>query len=210
MEKIINRAYIFSLTDRITKPAPYKGPDPLFKLKQRFPAWARVIIFSWINPFYVFFIYRQALRDRKQLNYRMRNPFTVSFMKYCFQEDYSLDLYKYYPEQDHDTIEKYVDNIRTAEGRQSGPVTINIGGEYEVIHIIPVSYEWDQHALKELTEQLLFQNLYPEKYVDVTYHIPQEKFETFDDGEKATFGPYRRKVIGNPIITILTIKKEDE
>lgn len=110
MEKIIDRTYIFSLTDRITRPAPYRGPDPLFKLKQRFPAWARVIIFSWINPFYVFFIYRQAIRERKQLNFRMRNPFTVSFMKYCFQEDYSLDLNQYYPEQDHDTIEQYVEN----------------------------------------------------------------------------------------------------
>ena len=110
MEKTINRDYIFKLVDRITQPAPYRGPDPLFRLKQRVPACLRSILFSWINPFYVFYIYRQALRDRNQLNYRMRNTFTVSFMTYCFQEEYSLDLQRYYPEQDHETIEKYVEN----------------------------------------------------------------------------------------------------
>jgi len=110
MEKTINRDYIFNLVDRITQPAPYRGPDPMFRLKKRFPAWLRSLLFSWINPFYVFFIYRQALRDRKQLNYRMRNSFTVSFMKYCFQEDYSLDLNKYYPVEDHETLERYVEN----------------------------------------------------------------------------------------------------
>lgn len=110
MRRIIDRAYIFSLVDRITRPAPYKGVDPLFKLKQRFPRWTWTFLFSWINPFYVFFIYRQALRERKQLNYRMRNPFTVAFMKYCFQEDYSLDLHAFYPEEDHKTIESYVEN----------------------------------------------------------------------------------------------------
>ena len=51
MKSIIDRDYIFTLVDRITRPAPYKGVDPLFKLKQRFPAWSRALLFSWINPF---------------------------------------------------------------------------------------------------------------------------------------------------------------
>jgi FkbM family methyltransferase len=110
MEKIIDRTYLFDLVDQFTRPAPYRGADPLFRLKQRFPGWLQAVIFSWVNPMYVFFIYRQALRERRELNYRMRNPFTVSFMTYCFREAYSLDLQAFYPEEDHPAVEAYVRN----------------------------------------------------------------------------------------------------
>jgi FkbM family methyltransferase len=110
MKKIIDKKYIYTIVDKVSKPAPYAGPDKLFKLKQSFPKWLRSIIFSWINPFYVAFIYRKALKERDTLNYRMRNQFTISFMKYCFQNQYSLDLYKYYPEKDHKLIESYLEN----------------------------------------------------------------------------------------------------
>jgi FkbM family methyltransferase len=110
METIIDRDYIFDLVDRITRPAPYQGQDPLFRLKQKFPPWLRSVVFSWVNPFYLGYIYRLALRERKEMNYRMRNPFTVSFMTYCFREQYQLNLHQYYPEEDHPTIERYVEN----------------------------------------------------------------------------------------------------
>jgi len=110
MEKIIDRAYLFNLVDRISRPAPYAGQDPLFALKQKFPGWIRSVIFSWANPLYVYYIYRNALRERRELNYRMRNSFTVSFMTYCFRESFSLNLHKYYPEEDHPVLESYVEN----------------------------------------------------------------------------------------------------
>ena len=110
MDKVIDREYLFALIDRISRPAPYRGQDPLFRLKQRFPGWIRAIIFSWLNPVYVLYIYRQALRERRELNYRMRNPFTVSFMTYCFREEYSLNLHTFYPEADHPAVERYVEN----------------------------------------------------------------------------------------------------
>jgi FkbM family methyltransferase len=110
MDTIIDRDYIFDLVDRITRPAPYQGPDPLFRMKQKFPAWLRGVVFSWANPFYLGYIYRQALRERKELNYRMRNPFTVSFMTYCFREEFQLNLHTFYPEEDHPTLERYVEN----------------------------------------------------------------------------------------------------
>lgn len=110
MEKIIDRAYLFSLVDRISRPAPYTGQDPLFRLKQKFPGWIRNVVFSWANPLYVYYIYRNALRERREVNDRMRNTFTVSFMTYCFRENFSLNLHEFYPEEDHPVLESYVEN----------------------------------------------------------------------------------------------------
>ncbi len=110
MEPLINREYVFGLVERYSRPAPYQGQDPLFRMKQRFPRWLRSLIFSGINPVYVYYIYRQALRERKTINHRMRNPFTVDFMLYCMRENYELNLNAYYPEEDHPTLERYVEN----------------------------------------------------------------------------------------------------
>ena len=110
MAYVIDREYLFQLIDAITDPAIHPDQEKLYLLKKKFPEWLQRIVFSSFNPLYVYFIFRGAMQQRQFYNSKLRNQFTIDFMKYCLTKDIHLDVHHYYPEKDHSTVRAYVEN----------------------------------------------------------------------------------------------------
>jgi len=92
--------------------------------------------------------------------------------------------------QINELIAAPIQEIRTAQNKETGTVNVNISGIL-VKHILPKQIKWDQKILKETALRIKESGGNPSDYMDSTYKISEKKWAAFSPQIQAAFMPAR-------------------
>lgn len=103
--------YLIKEKQQVAQPERAKA-DKLFRIKDKFPEWLRSILFHPFNPAYSVFVQYKASKKKgvNQINLETLHPYAVDFLQYCLTNDICFKTDEYYPEEDEDTLETFIDN----------------------------------------------------------------------------------------------------
>jgi len=107
---IIDANYVISIIEKIKVNKTINQDEKLGKLKFGLPFWLRKIVFSVLNPVYVYYIYYK-FRKRQRCEYEPKNIyFSIDFVLYCLLNQDKIDLDEYYSQEDKQEALKYINN----------------------------------------------------------------------------------------------------
>lgn len=95
---------------------------------------------------------------------------------------------------------------RQAENKDTGTVRFD-DGSVTVIAELPKRVDWDQRALAGVLERIRSAGDDPSEYIEVTYKVPERKYNAWPESIRASFAPARTVRTGKPTFT-LTLKPE--
>lgn len=107
---VIDNEFINGVIQQIDKRTLSKSENFFGKIKFGIPSLVRKLLFSGLNPFYVYYFYFLE-RKRRKIEYKNTYVrFSIDFVLYCLNHNLEFDLAQYYPSTDHEALVKYVRN----------------------------------------------------------------------------------------------------
>ncbi|MGD9924055.1 MAG: hypothetical protein AB7V13_21830 [Pseudorhodoplanes sp.] len=96
--------------------------------------------------------------------------------------------------------------LRRSAGKDAGTVRIE-DGDVVVVAELPKRVDWDQRGLAAVVERIRAAGDDPAEYIDVTYKVPERKYNAWPERIRASFATARTVETGKAIFT-LTLKPE--
>jgi hypothetical protein len=92
--------------------------------------------------------------------------------------------------------------LRHQQGKDTGTVRFE-DGEVTVVAELPKKVEWDQGVLGELAERIRASGDDPREYVDVTFKVPERKYEAWPSHIRSSFETARTVRTGSERFRIM-------
>ena len=80
-------------------------------------------------------------------------------------------------------------------------------GDVIVVAELPKRVDWDQRALAAVVERIRAAGDDPSEYIEVTYKVPERKYNAWPESIRASFAPARTVRTGKTTFT-LTLKPD--
>ena len=101
---------------------------------------------------------------------------------------------------------KKADDMRRAEGKDTGTVSIEVGG-FVVRADLPKKVEWNQAELRQAMETVKKWGEDPADYLSMVLAVPESKFSAWPASIRAVFEPARTVGAGRPTFKVEKSKR---
>lgn len=99
-------------------------------------------------------------------------------------------------------------NVRSLDSKDSGTVHFT-DGTYQITSVIAKKIEWDQQKLKDVVSAIKTHGDNPNEYVDISYKILENKYNSWPEHIKKIFKPARVFKLAKESFVITASKEVD-
>ena len=107
---------------------------------------------------------------------------------------------------------KYADQahtLRLSQGKDTGVVHFS-DGPLRVTADLPKKVEWDQQQLGVIVRRIADSGENPADYVEITYRVPESRFNAWPESLKSAFIPARTLKTGKPDFRLALLQTNQE
>ncbi|WNO10515.1 hypothetical protein [Teredinibacter sp. KSP-S5-2] len=95
--------------------------------------------------------------------------------------------------------------LRDLTGKETGVVNFEDDG-LPIVADQPKKIEWDQDQLASIAHNIRQANLDPTEFMDITYKVPERKFNGWSHALQQTYAPARTVKLGKPTFKFGEVK----